>query len=145
MFAFAFAFAQNPAPTPPNDVEVFTEEIKLNVSAVNSAGKFAPNVKAEDLVINEDNILHQADSIRRIPANVLIVLDTGGELRMAKSINQTRKTALGLIENLRPEDSVAIIEYNDKAKILAEWTSDKAHLKEILKDQTRFRKAFGFC
>ena len=145
MFAFtAFAFAQNPAPTPPDDVEVFTEEIKLNVSAVNSAGKFAPNVKAEDLVINEDNVLHQADSIRRIPANVLIVLDTGGELRMAKSINQTRKTALGLIENLRPEDSVAIIEYNDKAKILAEWTSDKQQLKEILKTKLDFGKRSAF-
>ena len=54
----------------------------------------------EDLVINEDNVLHQADSIRRIPANVLIVLDTGGEMRMAKSINQTRKTAFGLIDSL---------------------------------------------
>ncbi len=124
--------------------ESFTEEIKLNVSAVNSAGKFAPNVKAEDLVINEDNVLHQADSIRRIPANVLLVLDTGGELRMAKSINQTRKTALGLIENLRPEDSVAIIEYNDKAKILAEWTSDKQQLKEILKSKLDFGKRSVF-
>jgi VWFA-related protein len=74
----------------------------------------------------------------------LLVLDTGGELRMAKSINQTRKTALGLIDSLRPEDSVAIIEYNDKAKILAEWTSDKAQLKEILKDKLNFGKRSMF-
>ncbi len=144
IFALAFAaFAQNP---PPKDDEerIFTEEIKLNVSAVNSAGKFAPDVKAEDLVINEDDILHQADSIRRIPANVLIVLDTGGEMRMAKSINQTRNTALGLIENLRAEDSVAIIEYNDKAKILAEWTSNKAQLREILKTGLNFGKRSAF-
>lgn len=145
IFAFAaFAFAQNASPTPPDDVEIFTEEIKLNVSAVNSAGKFAPDVKAEDLVINEDNVLHQADSIRRIPANVLLVLDTGGELRMSKSINQTRNTALGLIDSLRPEDSVAIIEYNDKAKILAEWTSDKQLLREILKTKLNFGKRSAF-
>ena len=87
IFAFAaIAFSQNPTPTPANDEEVIvTEEIKLNVSAVNNAGKFAPNVRKEDLVINEDNILHQADSIRRIPANVLLVLDTGGECGWRKA------------------------------------------------------------
>ena len=144
IFAFAsIAFGQNQTPTD-DEERVFTEEIKLNVSAVNSAGKFAPNVRPEDLVINEDNVLHQADSIRRIPANVLIVLDTGGELRMAKSIKQTRNTALSLIENLRPEDVVAIIEYNDRAKILAEWTSDKAQLKEILNTKLDFGKRSAF-
>ena len=148
LFAFSanvFSQTPNPAPTPPDDEErIFTEEIKLNVSAVNSAGKFAADVKAEDLVINEDNILHQADSIRRIPANVLLVLDTGGEMRLAKSISQTRKTALGLIDNLRPEDQVAIIEYSDKADILAEWTSDKNALKQILKDKLNFGRRSSF-
>lgn len=147
-FIFAvssIAFSQNPTPTPADGEEtVVTEEIKLNVSAVNSAGNFAPNVRKEDLVINEDNVLHQADSIRRIPANVLLVLDTGGELRMAKSISQTRKTALGLIDNLRPEDSVAIIEYSDKADILAEWTTDKDALRQILKDKLNFGKRSSF-
>ena len=152
LFAFLFAFSANvfsqiPIPSPPEIDEpekIFTEEIKLNVSAFNSAGNFAPNVKAEDLVINEDNVLHQADSIRRIPANVLIVLDTGGELRMAKSIDQTRKTALALIDRLQPADSVAVIEYSDKANILAEWTSDKNQLAQILKTQLNFGRRSVF-
>jgi len=146
-FVFALvltAFAQNPPRRDDDEELIVTEEIKLNVSAVNSAGRFAPDVAKEDLVINEDDILHQADSIRRIPAHVLLVLDTGGELRMAKSINQTRKTALALIDALRPEDAVAVIEYNDRAKILAEWTTDKAQLKEILKSQLNFGRRSAF-
>lgn len=141
----AFANAQNPTPTPKDDEEnIFTEEIKLNISAVNSAGIFAPNVKAEDLVINEDNILHQADTVRRIPANVLLVLDTGGEMRMAKSIDQTRNTAYSLIDNLREGDSVAVIEYSDKANILAEWTNDKTAVKKLLKDKLNFGRRSAF-
>ena len=141
----AFANAQNPTPTPKDDEEnIFTEEIKLNISAVNSAGIFAPNVKAEDLVINEDNILHQADTVRRIPANVLLVLDTGGEMRMAKSIDQTRNTAYSLIDNLREGDSIAVIEYSDKANILAEWTNDKTAVKKILKDKLNFGRRSTF-
>ena len=123
LFAFSVSvFSQNPKPTPPETDEpekIFIEEIKLNVSAVDREGNFVRDVKKEDLVINEDNILHQADSIRRIPANVLIVLDTGGELRMAKSIDQTRQAAKeSLIAALRGGDSIAIIEYHDRARIL---------------------------
>lgn len=143
----SFVFSQNPKPTPPPDDDaekIFTEEIKLNVSAVDREGKFVRDVRKEDLVINEDNILHQADSLRRIPANVLIVLDTGGEMRMAKSIDQTRKTAKNLIAALQAGDSVAIIEYHDKANILAEWTTDKALLNQILESKLNFGKRSVF-
>lgn len=141
------AYSQNPKPTPPPDDDtekIFTEEIKLNVSAIDRAGNFVRDVKKEDLVINEDNILHQADSLRRIPANVLIVLDTGGEMRMAKSIDQTRKTAKNLIAALQAGDSVAIIEYHDKANILAEWTTDKALLNQILESKLNFGRRSVF-
>src|SRR5688572_30210275 len=92
-FPAAGVNAQTARPTPPAAEEtekVFTEEIKLNVLAFDEEGKFVSDVRKEDLVITENNILHQASSIRRIPANVLIVMDTGGEMRQIKSINQTR-------------------------------------------------------
>ena len=135
--------AQTPTPTPiqPDDTEkIFTEEIKLNVSAVDRNGKFVAGVKKEDLVIMEDGRLHQADSIRRIPANVLIVMDTGGEMRQAKSFDQTKKTAENLIAALQPEDSVAIMQYHDKAEIIAEWTISKTEALKILKTKANFGK-----
>ena len=111
--AFVGVKGQSPTPTPiqTDDTEkIFTEEIKLNVSAVDRNGKFVAGVKKEDLVIMEDGRLHQADSIRRTPANVLIVMDTGGEMRQAKSFDHTKKTAGNLIAALQPEDSVAIMQ-----------------------------------
>ncbi len=86
LFSFGFAAqAQTPTPTPAEQTEkIFTEEIKLNVFASDSSGKFVSDVKKDDLVITEDGRLHQASSIKRIPANVLIVLDTGVEMRQIK-------------------------------------------------------------
>lgn len=133
-----------PTPTPTPEVEdddterVFTDEIKLNISAFDSRGKFYSGVRAEDLVISEDGVLHQATSVRRIPANVLIVLDTGGEDRQAKDFKTTRETAKALIRSLQPGDSVALLEYNDKAEIIAEWTSDKEQLYQILDKNLKF-------
>ena len=115
-----------PTPTPKDDdVRIVTEEVKLNVLAFDEEGEIVGDVRADDLVITDDNILHQPSSVRRIPANVLIVLDTGGELRAAKTIDQTRKTARALISALRPGDSVALLQYSDKPEILLEWTADR--------------------
>jgi VWFA-related protein len=139
-----------PTPTPPPEVEdddterVFTDEIKVNITAFDSRGKFYSGVRAEDLVISENGALHQATSVRRVPANVLIVLDTGGEDRQAKDFKTTRETAKALIKNLQTEDSVAILEYNDKAEIIAEWTNNKNQLYEILNKNLKFGRRSQF-
>ncbi len=136
VFASAQSGRTTPRPTPaPSDdspEKVFTEEIKLNISAFDETGKFFSGAKKEDLVINEDGVLHQASSLRRIPATVLIVLDTGGEDRQAKDFKTTRETAKALINGLKADDTVALLEYNDNAKILAEWTNDKTQLLTAL-------------
>ena len=140
------SLAQTVKPTPPEDkpVTVFTEEIKVNFSAVDTNGKFVPNLKKEDIVITENNTLHQASSIRHLPANVLIILDTGGEDRQAKSISTTRRAAKNLINSLQENDSVALIEYNDSVKVLADWTTDKAQLKDVLDKKLNFGKRSRF-
>src|SRR5262245_21631662 len=112
----------SPTPTPEPAEKVVTEEIKLNVLAFDEDGKFFPNVTADDLVIAENNVLHQPSSVRRIPANVLIVMDTGGELRQVKSLDQTRRVARAFVQSLRPGDSMALLQYSDKAEMVTEWT-----------------------
>ena len=81
--------------------EQLAEEIKLNVIAFDEDGNFVSDVTEDDLVITENNVLHQARSVRRIPANVLIVMDTGGEMRQLKSLEQTRKAARGIVAALQ--------------------------------------------
>jgi len=141
------ALAQTPTPTPfDNDdpVKVDTEEIKLNVSAFDRFGEFVPEVKKDDIVIIEDGRLHQPNSVRRIPANVLIVLDMGGEMRHAKSLKQTSRAAIELVQALSNKDSVAILEYHDRAKILTEWTSNKQKLIQDLSKKLNFGKRAVF-
>src|SRR5690606_5333588 len=118
-----------PEPTPPPDetpVRIETEEIKVNILAYDEEGNFVTNVAEDDIVITEDDILHQATSVRRLPASVLIVMDTGGELRSQKTLDQTRAAAMALVAALRPEDQVAVLQYADTAEIIGEWTTDRA-------------------
>ena len=138
-----------PKPTPIPIIEddsekIFTEEIKLNVLAFDADGKFNPDLKKEDLVINENDVLHQAASVRRVPANVLIVMDTGGEMRQMKSLQQTRETAKEIVNALKDGDSAALIEYSDKAEIVAEWTTDKNQLLQAIVKKTKFGRRDDF-
>lgn len=136
LFAFsAGIFAQKATPTPPEDKPevVYTEEIKVNIAAFDENGNFADSLKKEDVVVNEDGRLHQANIVQHIPANVLILLDTGGENRQAKSFSKTRETALSLINALQKDDKIAVMDYYDKVDLLTDWTSDKTAAVESLK------------
>lgn len=150
MLAALVATAQSGRTTPrprasDDDTErIVTEEIKVNVTALDYSGKFFKGVRKEDLVINEDGVLHQATSVRRIPATVLIVLDTGGEDRQAKDFKTTQMAAMKLIDGLQKEDTVAVVEYNDDARIVVEWSANKDLLKEALQKNLKFGRRSEF-
>jgi VWFA-related protein len=137
--------APSPSPTPIDDPDerIPTEEIKLNVVAFDENGGFVGDVKESDLVVTENNVLHQPTSVRRLPANVLIVMDTGGEMRQVKTLDQTRKTARALLAALRPEDSVALLQYGDRAEIVAEWTTDRSEISRAI-GRTKFGRRSVF-
>lgn len=149
-FAGISGYAQSgrvvPTPIPVREDEplrVHTEEIKLNVLAFDEAGNFFRDVTPNDLVIVENNVLHQPASVRRLPASVLIVMDTGGELRSVKSLDNTRKVARSVIESLRPGDAVAIMQYADKPVIVGEWTTDRAMMLAAIR-RTNFGRRSAF-
>lgn len=138
------SFAQSPSKTPITEEaeKVLTEEIKLNVSVFDENGQFVSDLRKEDLVIIEDGRLQQANSARRVPANILIVLDTGGEMRSNLSV--TRAAAKNLVKSLQSGDRVSVFQYSDKVEMLSDWTSDKAKVFDVLEKQLSFGRRSVF-
>jgi VWFA-related protein len=135
-FAFCLtAFSQTPTPTPDRIERIAAEEIKLNVLAFNENNEFAANLTAEDVVIIEDGRLHQATSLRRVPASVLLVLDVGNEISYAKRNKATAETARSLVSALQADDSVAVIQYGDRVDVLSDWTNNKAQVSQVLTER----------
>lgn len=146
----AFAQANQHKVNPPksqqdDDAErVTTEEIKLNISARNEFGHFDPSLGLQDLMVVEDRVPHKIESLRRVPARVLVVLDTGGEMRLAKNLKTTRQAAINLVEALNKENSLAVMQYNDKPEILVEWTTDKNQILQAIVSKTNFGRRSRF-
>src|SRR6266481_2942132 len=84
-----------PAPTPPvgdsqDRVKVFTEEVVIPVTAYDDSGHLSAALEPQDILVFEDDVRQTVRSVRRVPANVLLLLDTGGELNPAMSASITR-------------------------------------------------------
>ena len=95
-------------------------------------------------MVVEDKVPHSIASLRRVPASVLIVLDTGGELKFAKNLQTTTAAAATLIKSLAGENQIAVMQYSDKPEIIGEWTNDKAALLKLLQDKAAFGRRSRF-
>jgi VWFA-related protein len=132
----------SPSPTPEKEqesVKVFTEEVRLPVVAFDSYGHYDPTLELDDILVLEDGVAQQLRSLRHVPANVLFLLDTGGELSglggMSKSTGLTRDVASRLVTKLEEGASIAVMQSGNATEMLQPWTTDKAAVLKILKNK----------
>ena len=75
---------------------------------------------------------------------MLIILDTGGELRQVKNLDQTKRTARAVVAALKPEDSIAIMQYGDSAEVVADLTTDREVIKHAI-GKVKFGRLSAFA
>jgi len=131
-----------PSPTPEKEqdsVRVFTEEVRLPVMAFDAYGHYDPTLVLDDVLVLEDGVAQQLRSLRHIPANVLFLLDTGGESSglggVSKSTSLTRAVASQLVTKLEDGASIAVIQSGNSAEVVQPWTTDKAIVLRTLKNK----------
>ena len=134
-----------PSPNPPIEpkiegqepVRVFTEEVRLPVLATDQYGHYDPTLEVDDVLVLEDGKAQQIRSVRHIPGNILLVLDTGGDGTglggMSKKTSTTRQVANNLIARLPKGDRVAVLQSSDRPELLQAWTDDMDQVARILK------------
>jgi hypothetical protein len=130
-----------PSPSPTekeqDKVRVFTEEVRLPVVALDAYGHYDPTLELDDILVLEDGVIQQLRSVRHVPANVLFVLDTGGETSglggMSKSTSLTRQVASQLVSKLQEGVSIAVMQSGNSAEMVQPWTTDKAAVLRTLK------------
>ena len=145
----------SPSPSSPpqreeqEPVKVFTEEVRLPVIAVDQFGHYDPTVEPDDVLVLEDGVTQQVRSVRRIPANVILVLDTGGELSglggQSKRPSLTRDVAIALLNQMRPGTWVSVMQFNNAVETLQSWTTDREAAVKTLKTKLSSGKRARFA
>ena len=107
--------------------------------AFDSYGHYDPTLELDDVLVLEDGVAQQIRSVRHVPANVLFVLDTGGETSglggMSKKTSLTRDVASQLVNQLENGASIAVMQSGNAAEMLQPWTTDKSVVLRTLKNK----------
>ena len=146
--------AQQPSPTPPSStpanslpggkptgqdkpepIKVTVEEVQIPIAAFDPYGRLDPTVALGDLLILENGVRQEARSVRRVPASVLLLLDTGGDINSAKNIRATREIARNLVSSLSQQDQISVMQFNGKVELLQDWTADLSQVNHVLDTQ----------
>ena len=137
--ASSAAQTAKPSPTPPPEdkegqdpVKVFTEEVRLQVIATDQAGNYDAGLEINEVLVLEDGQPQQIRSIRHLPTNVLLLIDTGNQLGL-KDTNATREVAMRLIARLKDGDRFAVMQFAMRPELLQPWTTDKVAAARVLK------------
>jgi VWFA-related protein len=131
--AFSVVAQEKPTPTPPEEtIKIATEEVHLNITAQTANGRFVTTLTPDDLLIVEEGTPQKIESMKKVPASVLLLLDNGGDLNFAKTLNMTRLTAKLLVEKLSSDNSIAVLQSYNKIETVTEWTSDHETLQDNL-------------
>jgi len=89
-------------------------------------------LKASDFAIYEDGARQTINSFSATdaPFNLVLLLDTSGSA--SAEVELMRRAALRFLDELRPRDRVAIIQFSKEVELLKDLTSERAEIEDAL-------------
>jgi Ca-activated chloride channel homolog len=90
-------------------------------------------LNASDFVIYEDGVRQAINSFSATdaPFNLVLLIDTSGSA--SHEIELMRRAALRFLDELRPRDRVAVIQFSKEVELLKDLTSERAEIEEALR------------
>ncbi|MBC7930904.1 MAG: VWA domain-containing protein [Rubrivivax sp.] len=132
-----------PAPRRPSEVaeEVGEDEVvRVNaalvtvpVTVLDRDGRFIPGLRQEDFRILEDGVEQEVAYFAKVeqPFTVALVIDTSGSTRF--KLEDIQDAAIAFTDQLRPDDRVIVVSFDDSIRVLAEATSDRRVLRDAIR------------
>jgi Ca-activated chloride channel family protein len=124
------ATAQTPRPTPrPPVFEVGIEVINLNVSITDPRGQYITGLKREDFAVFEDGIKQDLSIFahENLPISMVLMVDTSAS--MDDKLAAARTAGKRFVRTLRPQDIAQVMQFNDRATVLQDFTADHEALE----------------
>ena len=114
-------------------IRIDTDLVSVDMIVTDSKGnRSSAGFKASDFAVYEDNVLQKIDrfSATETPFNLVLLLDTSGSARA--EIELIRRAARRFLDELRPQDRVAVIQFSGEVELLQDMTSDRAKIENAL-------------
>jgi len=123
-----------------NDDEVIRIETSLvtfPVSVLDRDGRFVSGLQKQDFQIFENGVEQKIDSFGsvEVPFTVILMIDVSPSTQY--KINEIQDAAISFVNQLRRDDKVEVISFDEQAHILTRPTNDRYRLRDAIL-QTEF-------
>ncbi|HMG76465.1 MAG TPA: VWA domain-containing protein [Pyrinomonadaceae bacterium] len=113
-------------------VRVETTLVSIPVSVTDRDGKYIPNLTKDDFHIWEDGVEQKVAYFASTekPFTVALVIDTSGSTRF--KLEEIQDAAIAFVNQLRSDDRVMVVSFDDKIRVLSQPTNDRATLRNAI-------------
>ena len=126
------------APTGPEEVDssdvirVNTTLVTIPVSVMDRDGRYVPNLQKEEFRVWEDGVEQEVAFFQSVdkPFSVVLMLDTSPSTQFR--LEDIQDAAISFVNQLRSDDRVMVVSFNDDIKILSEFTTDRSKLQRAI-------------
>ncbi|HKN84205.1 MAG TPA: VWA domain-containing protein [Pyrinomonadaceae bacterium] len=132
------ATQQDKTPTGPEEVDagdvirVNTTLITIPVSVTDRDGRYIPNLQKQDFRIWEDGVEQDVAFFQSVdkPFSVVLMLDTSPSTQFR--LEDIQDAAISFVDQLRPDDKVMVVSFNDNIKVLCDLTTDREKIHRAI-------------
>jgi Ca-activated chloride channel homolog len=129
---------QQQQPTGPEEVDagdiirVNTTLVTIPVSVMDRDGRYIPNLQKEEFRIWEDGVEQEVAFFQSVdkPFSVVLMLDTSPSTQFR--LEDIQDAAISFVDQLRSDDKVMVVSFNDDIKTLSEFTTDRQKLHKAI-------------
>lgn len=114
-------------------IRVDTDLVSIDVSVTDRSGnRSASGLRAEDFNVFEDGVRQKITnfSTTDVPFKVVLLIDTSGSTR--NEITVMRQAARRFLDELRPQDQIAVIQFNREVELIQDLTTDRLKIENAL-------------
>jgi VWFA-related protein len=130
--------SQEQGPTGPEEVDagdivrVSTTLVTIPVSVMDRDGRYIPNLLKDDFRIWEDGVEQDVAFFASVdkPFSVVLMLDTSPSTQFR--MEDIQDAAITFVSQLRPDDQVMVVSFNDDIKVLSEFTTNRSQLNRAI-------------
>jgi Ca-activated chloride channel family protein len=114
-------------------LRVNTTLVTVPVSVLDRNGKYVPNLRKEDFRVYEEGQEQDVAYFASVekPFTVALVIDTSGST--LNKLEEIHEAAITFVNQLRPDDQVMVVSFNDRVRLLCEATTDRYTIQSAIR------------
>ncbi|HEV7474116.1 MAG TPA: VWA domain-containing protein [Pyrinomonadaceae bacterium] len=114
-------------------IRVDTTLVTIPVSVTDRDGRYIPNLRKEDFRLWEDGTEQNVAFFASVdkPFSLVLMIDTSGSTRFR--LEDIQDAAITFVNQLRQDDRVMVVSFDDQVRVLSEFTSDRSRLRDAIR------------